>query len=92
MPTFLRLILAVGLAGLLAACQGEVQRPPCPAGQKCLMWGNTLEPASLDPQIVFSLSEFAIVGDLFMGLTADAADASVLPGMAGRRSGRTAGR
>ena len=84
MPTFTRLILILGLAGLLAACQDKVQRPPCPDGQTCLMWGNTLEPATLDPQIMYSLSEFAIVGDLIIGLTADAPDASVIPGMAER--------
>lgn len=84
MATFTRIILAVCLAGLLGACQDKVQRPACPEGQKCLIWGNTLEPASLDPQIVYSLSEFAIVGDLFLGLTADGPDASVTPGMAER--------
>lgn len=82
MRTFTRLILAVCLAGLVGACQDKVQRPPCPEGKTCLIWGNTLEPASLDPQIVYSLSEFAIVGDLFIGLTADGPDASVTPGMA----------
>lgn len=84
MRTLTRLILAMALTGLLAGCQGEAKRPPCPEGQKCLMWGNTLEPGSLDPQLVYSLSEFAIVGDLFIGLTTDAADASVTPGMAER--------
>lgn len=76
--------LALALMALLGACQGEAQRPPCPPGQKCLMWGNTLEPATLDPQKMYSLSEFAIVGDLIIGLTADAPDASVIPGMAER--------
>lgn len=84
MATLKRLVLALGLAALLAGCQDHVQRPACPTGKKCLMWGNTLDPASLDPQIVFSTSEFAIIGDLFIGLTTDGPDASVLPGMAER--------
>jgi oligopeptide transport system substrate-binding protein len=77
-----RVMLGLALAAFLGACQGEVQRPPCPAGQKCLMYGNTVDPATLDPQQMTTLSEFAIVGDLIIGLTADAPDASVLPGMA----------
>lgn len=77
-------LAALLVTALLGSCQGEVQRPPCPAGQTCLMWGNTLDPNTLDPQLMYSLSEFAIVGDLIMGLTADAPDASVVPGMAER--------
>ena len=79
-----KMAAALILATLLGSCQGEVQRPPCPAGQKCLMWGNTLDHATLDPQLMYSLSEFAIIGDLIIGLTADAPDASVVPGMAER--------
>ncbi|HEX6866885.1 MAG TPA: peptide ABC transporter substrate-binding protein [Caulobacteraceae bacterium] len=74
---------AAALALLIGACQQqEAQRLPCPQGQTCLMWGNTLEPATLDPQQMTTLSEFAIVGDLIQGLTTDAPDGSVLPGMA----------
>ncbi|HEX6860905.1 MAG TPA: peptide ABC transporter substrate-binding protein [Caulobacteraceae bacterium] len=77
-------LAAGGLAALLAGCQSHVERPACPAGQQCLEWGNTYEPATLDPQLMTTLAEFAIVGDLIMGLTADAPDASVLPGAAER--------
>lgn len=71
-------------AAMLAGCQGEPQRAPCPAGQRCLMWGNTAEPTTLDPQQMTTLPEFAIGGDLIIGLTTDAPDASVAPGMATR--------
>ncbi|MEO8114086.1 MAG: peptide ABC transporter substrate-binding protein, partial [Phenylobacterium sp.] len=73
---------ALALAVALAACQGKVQRPPCPAGQVCLEYGNNIEPLTLDPQKSNLVEEFNIIGDLMMGLTTDGPDASVLPGMA----------
>ncbi len=73
-------VAALALAG--GACEQQAQRLPCPQGQTCLMWGNTLEPATLDPQQMTTLSEFAIVGDLIMGLTTDAPDGTVRPGIA----------
>lgn len=74
--------LALAAALSLAACQGKVQRPACPAGQQCLEYGIEIEPLTLDPQKANLLSENRLIGDLMMGLTTEAADASPLPGMA----------
>lgn len=75
-------LLIAGACLLLASCQGEVQRPPCPAGQKCLEFGNNTEPATVDPQKSELVDEYAVIGDLFMGLTTDSPTAEPLPGMA----------
>ena len=77
-----RLALSACAAFALAACQGKAQRPPCPTGQVCLEYGNNAEPATLDPQKSSLLDEFAIIGDLIMGLTTDGPDAEPVPGMA----------
>ena len=77
-----RVLAGLAAVLLLAGCQGKVQRPACPAGQVCLEYGNTTEPLTLDPQKATTTTEFAIVGDLIMGLTTDAPDASVQPGAA----------
>jgi len=66
----------------LAGCQGKVQRPACPAGQVCLEYGNNSEPSTLDPQKSSLIDEFAIIGELVMGLTTDGPKAEPLPGMA----------
>jgi oligopeptide transport system substrate-binding protein len=68
----------------LAGCQGRAQRPVCPPGKTCLEFGNGSEPATLDPQKSSLVDEYSIIGDLMMGLTTDAPDASPLPGMAER--------
>ncbi|MGE5500308.1 MAG: ABC transporter substrate-binding protein, partial [Ignavibacteriales bacterium] len=73
---------AIAAVLLLGGCQNKVQRPPCPKGQICLEYGNTVDPATLDPQKATTTSEFAIIGDLIMGLTSDGPDASVQPGAA----------
>ncbi|MDB5465953.1 MAG: peptide transporter substrate-binding protein [Phenylobacterium sp.] len=73
----------VGAAALLlGGCQGKVQRPACPAGKVCVEFGNNIEPATLDPQTSNLIDEFTIIGDLMMGLTAEAPDAKPVPGMA----------
>lgn len=72
------LVAAIALAG----CQAKVTRPACPAGKVCLEYGNNSEAATLDPQKSNLIDEFAIIGDLIMGLTTDAPDASPAPGMA----------
>ena len=77
---FVPAVAAAALA--LAACQGKVQRPACPVGQQCLEYGIELEPATLDPQKSNLLSESRVIGDLLMGLTTEAPDASPTPGMA----------
>jgi len=67
---------------LLGGCQSKAQRPACPQGQICLEYGNTVDPLTLDPQKATTTTEAAIIGDLVMGLTTDAPDASVQPGAA----------
>jgi oligopeptide transport system substrate-binding protein len=76
----LAVILAASLA--LGACQPKLQRPPCPAGEVCLEYGNEIDPVTLDPQKANLTREGAIIADLMMGLTTEAADASLLPGVA----------
>jgi oligopeptide transport system substrate-binding protein len=80
LPRLLPVALAVAFA--LTACQGAPQRPACPAGKVCLEYGNNSEPQTLDPQKANLVDEFAIIGDLIMGLTTDAPDASPIPGAA----------
>jgi oligopeptide transport system substrate-binding protein len=77
---FVPLLGAAALA--LAACQGKVQRPACPAGEQCLEYGIEIEPLTLDPHKSNLLSESRVIGDLMMGLTTEAPDASPTPGMA----------
>jgi oligopeptide transport system substrate-binding protein len=84
-PPRLVLILIALMAALpLAACQDEVRRPVCPAGQVCLEYGNNTEPQTLDPQKSNLVDEASVIGDLMMGLTTDAPDGSPVPGMAER--------
>jgi len=78
---YLRL-LPLLLAALLAACQPAAHRPACPPGKVCLEYGANSEPLTLDPQKAELVFESAIIGDLMMGLTTEAADASAGPGMA----------
>ena len=66
----------------LAGCQDTVQRPACPAGKVCLEYGNNAEPQTLDPGKANLVDEATIIGDLIMGLTTDAPDASPMPGAA----------
>jgi oligopeptide transport system substrate-binding protein len=72
--------MTLGLALGLTACQGAPQRPPCPAGQVCLEYGNNTEPQTLDPQKANLVDESTVISDLMMGLTTDAADATPIPG------------
>ncbi len=52
------------------------------AAQDVLRVGNMGEPATLDPHHVAGVWENRIIGDLFMGLTTEAQDGSVVPGAA----------
>ena len=81
-PTAAVLVAALLLSGLLAGCQGKVQRPVCPAGKVCLEYGNNSEPLTLDPQKSNLIDEFTIIADLIVGMTTDAPDASPIPAMA----------
>lgn len=80
----LRRLLALLAAVTLSACQGGLQRPPCPAGKVCLEYGNDSEPATLDPSKAQLVAEALVIGDLMLGLTTEAADGRVIPGMAER--------
>ena len=80
----LKLVVATIAALALAACQGAPQRAACPAGKVCLEYGNNSEPQTLDPGKANLVDEASVIGDLMMGLTTDAADATPIPGAAER--------
>jgi oligopeptide transport system substrate-binding protein len=80
--SFARLLLICVLA--LSACRNAPQRAACPADKICLAYGNDTEPATLDPSIAQLISESLVIGDLMMGLTTEAADGEVIPGVAER--------
>ncbi len=73
LTTLKRAGLAVALSATLA---GGL------AAQDVLRVGNMGEPATLDPHHVAGVWENRIIGDLFMGLTTEAQDGSVVPGAA----------
>ena len=79
---FARLVLIAALA--LGACQDAPQRPACAPGKVCLEYGDDTEPATLDPSLAQLIAEDVVIGDLMMGLTTEAADGRVIPGMAQR--------
>ncbi len=53
-----------------------------PAKAQTIHIGNTGEPDTLDPHHAAGIWEDRIIGDAFMGLTTDAPDGSVIPGIA----------
>ncbi|HEY1753676.1 MAG TPA: peptide ABC transporter substrate-binding protein [Caulobacteraceae bacterium] len=57
-------------------------RAACPAGERCLEYGNTSDPNTLDPQLATATNESAILRELFLGMFTDAADGSPIPGVA----------
>jgi oligopeptide transport system substrate-binding protein len=80
----LLLIPALLLLGLsLSACGPQrAARQPCPAGARCLEYGNGADPTSLDPQIATAVNEAAILRELFDGLYKDADDGTPKLGVA----------
>jgi oligopeptide transport system substrate-binding protein len=78
--TFLALILAFGSS--LDACQRRSTRPPCPANERCLEYGNGSDPVSLDPQRITATNEAEIVANLIEGLFTDGPDGNPAPGVA----------
>jgi oligopeptide transport system substrate-binding protein len=70
------------LAGLGAALAFGVSGAAFAAGE--LRIANSGEPDTLDPHHVSGVWENRIIGDMFMGLTTEAADGSVIPGAAER--------
>jgi oligopeptide transport system substrate-binding protein len=78
-------VTAAALAAMTlaaAGCQRPASRPPCPAGEVCLEYGNTVDPATLDPIKSTLTSEAAIVRELVEGLVANGPDGVPIPGMA----------
>ena len=80
----LRPCAAALLAALACACQQQASRPPCPPGQVCLAYGNTVDPNTLDPAKATLTNESAILGELLQGLTQNDADGEPIPGVATR--------
>ena len=78
-----RLALAAVLASaLLAGCAPHSTRPPCPAGQRCLLIGNSAEPGSLDPSLLATNWEGRIAYDLMVGLVQNDEQGNPVPGIA----------
>ncbi|USE36091.1 peptide ABC transporter substrate-binding protein [Endozoicomonas sp. SCSIO W0465] len=76
--------LKVGILAVSVALTGMLYTTPdnnaLAAGT--LRIGNMGEPASLDPHFISGTWESGIVGNLFLGLTTEAADGSIIPGAA----------
>ena len=81
MITGRRLVLALALAAVLGAGCAE-REPPAPVDLTTLHRGNGLEPESLDPHRARGVETFSILRDLYEGLVAEAADGSLIPGVA----------
>jgi oligopeptide transport system substrate-binding protein len=74
-------LLLLGLS--LTACGAQrPHRAPCPARQRCLEYGNTADPTTLDPQLAETTNESAILRELFDGLFTDAPDGNPTPALA----------
>ena len=74
-------ILGVGLS--LSACQSQTpHRAACPAGERCLEYGNGADPISLNPQLATATTEAAILRELFEGMLTDGPDGKAIPGVA----------
>ena len=79
------LFAAAIMTSALAACQPQkAGRPPCPAGMRCLEYGNGADPQTLDPQRSSLTSDYAIIAELIQGLTENGPGGEVVPGMAER--------
>jgi len=75
----LRTALIAGLALTLAACD---MTPDTPAAERVVHRGNGGEPGSLDPALADDVHAFNILIDLYEGLVTEAADGSLMPGVA----------
>ncbi len=78
----LRALALAALMAMLAACGQHSTRPPCPAGQQCLLFGNGAEPGTLDPALAAGTWEMQVIDDLMVGLVQNDAKGQVVPGMA----------
>ncbi|MBS0410351.1 MAG: peptide ABC transporter substrate-binding protein [Proteobacteria bacterium] len=76
----------MGLGALALAMTGcgeqKVSRQACPAGQVCLEYGNSVDPTSLDPQLMTLTSEATIARAAFEGLYQDDPFGKATPGLA----------
>jgi oligopeptide transport system substrate-binding protein len=77
-----RAVPALGVAVLLGVALMSAIGASSAAAQSVLRVANSGEPDSLDPHQVSGNWEDRIVGDMFMGLTTEAADGTVIPGAA----------
>jgi oligopeptide transport system substrate-binding protein len=76
-------VLSIGIS--LTACHSQTpHRAPCPAGQRCLEYGNGSDPQSLDPQIATTTNEAAILREIFEGMYRDGPDGAPQLGAADR--------
>jgi len=80
------LLVALAILGFgLVACQPKTaQRGPCPAGQRCLEFGNSVDPTTLDPQKATAVNEATIIRELFDGMFTDGPNGAPVPGVAER--------
>jgi oligopeptide transport system substrate-binding protein len=76
------LLAAIFAAGLSSCAPKKAARPPCPAGQQCLLIGNGAEPGTLDPALSAGVWEAAIIDDLMVGLVQNDAAGNPIPALA----------
>ena len=85
MPSRPLLVIAaiLGLGISLSACQPQTpHRAACPAGERCLEYGNGADPVSINPQLATAVNESAVLRELFEGMFTDAPDGRPVPGVA----------
>jgi oligopeptide transport system substrate-binding protein len=74
-------ILGLGIS--LSACQPQTpHRAACPAGERCLEYGNGADPVSINPQLATATNEAAVLRELFEGMFTDGPDGRPVPGVA----------
>jgi len=76
------ILIGLALLALTAGCERKVSRPACPPGERCLEYGNSSDPATLDPSKATGVIEAAVIDELIEGLAVSAADGSPAPGLA----------
>jgi oligopeptide transport system substrate-binding protein len=78
-----RLVLALLVAALAAACGAGPNRGDGCAGEKrCLRAGNVADPGTLDPAHAFVKQDQTVIDDLLVGLTTFDAAGRPIPGIA----------
>jgi ABC-type oligopeptide transport system substrate-binding subunit len=74
--------LVIGICFFAAGCAESPGSGAAEHGNKVLRRGNGGEPGSLDPALASDIHAFGILVDLYEGLVAEAADGSLIPGVA----------